>query len=87
VATQKFETFRIWKSRRKEVINAINLGAQDILKVRRISDDVAGLVARELNRQQIYEWQVRKYLSEYFRRKGEEGAGRIHRGDRRGLMS
>ena len=67
--SQKSEALGDRIIRRKEVVNAIHLNTQDILKIGTISNDVVNSAIRPLRREEIYGRKVGKEANEKLRRK------------------
>jgi hypothetical protein len=80
MTSQEFEALGVWEIGRQEVVNAVYLDAQDVLKICSVGDDVADLAACALHREQICGLEVSQDLDEQFGRKIEKGAlgGQMH---------
>ena len=77
MTAQKFEALGVRELRRKEVVDTIYIGTQDVLKIYSAIDDVAHRAACVLHGEQISDGEVSQDLDEQFGREVEEGSIRL----------
>ena len=66
VTSQELEAFGKWAIGREEVVDAVDLGMEDVLEVCAFGDDATNPVARPLEVTQLYGGEVRKDEDDQF---------------------